>query len=225
MSSTLKVYNGAAFVRAVSVREWNGTGWRYRPAKRFDGSAWETCATDVVIGDTFSRADSSTSLGSAETGQAWTVLRGTWGVLSARARVATVASGGDQLALVDSGVSNVRVGARIYLSGLTSNTGIVARSDGTTSNLLYAWVGNGNSVRVGQVVAGSFTALANVPATWAEGDRLEMVVTGNTVELYQNTTLRTTVTANAALAALTQQGLLATATGTRQDDFRVKRLV
>lgn len=39
----------------------------------------------TLLRDTFARADNASSLGSCDTGQAWSALSGTWGVLSNRA--------------------------------------------------------------------------------------------------------------------------------------------
>lgn len=72
--------------------------------------------SSVIVYDTFTRADSASSLGTADTGQAWSSVVGTWGITSNRGYPVTASGTGT--AAVDTGLNPattaMQVSARIY---------------------------------------------------------------------------------------------------------------
>ncbi|MFZ7945671.1 M14 family zinc carboxypeptidase [Neobacillus sp. 19] len=86
-----------------------------------------------AITDDFNRANSTTSLGTATTGQSWMAQKGTWGINSNKAY--TAAGSNDSIAVIDSGESNVAISVDVTWN---SSGGIVFRVNGT--DLLAAYV-------------------------------------------------------------------------------------
>jgi hypothetical protein len=66
----------------------------------------EPVTITYLINDTFNRADSATSLGIADSGQAWVVQSGTWGISGNKAYKPGNGAGSD-LAIIDTGESDV----------------------------------------------------------------------------------------------------------------------
>lgn len=110
------------------------------------------------VTDTFTRADSTTTLGSTETGQAWEVFGGggtVWGISSNQAYRVSGSDG--SVARVDTGVTDQTVTATITTD--TSFQGLVVRSSSTDNFYLFdrtptAW-------RIFRCVTGNFTQLGS----------------------------------------------------------------
>lgn len=62
----------------------------------------------TIVSDSFNRADNASSLGTAETGQAWVAVDGVFGIVSQKAKMTTLGSIYPQ-AVVNAGVSNCTV--------------------------------------------------------------------------------------------------------------------
>lgn len=140
-----------------------------------------------LIQDTFTRANSSSSLGTADSGQAWTA-RGssTWGIASNKGYLVSTAAGA-RWADIDIATLNSTVECDVTLSGVVSSAGVVVRSNGSTYGLLcrlrvntgMGWnfieVYNGSSF-IGQVSSAGLT-LGNTY-------RIKVVTLGNNLDLY-----------------------------------------
>lgn len=85
---------------------------------------------DATVADDFDRPDTAASLGTADTGQPWEALAGTWGIVGQQAYVATPnAEGGRRsLAVVELGSGNGSVSATA--STMANGWGIVFRYRG-----------------------------------------------------------------------------------------------
>lgn len=92
--------------------------------RRLSRAAKKPPVAQLTISDTFTRADAST-LGVAETGQAWTAVAGTWQVAGGAAVPAT--TGIDAYACVETGMADVSVSADVYGIGADKWPGIMAR--------------------------------------------------------------------------------------------------
>lgn len=172
----------------------------------------------AVVSDSFNRADAA-SLGSADTGQAWTAHVGTWGITSNRASNQSAAPS-IETASVNAGIADGEV--EVTLAVLGGVPGVVARlTDG--SNFLV-FLSTGTEVRLWKVVAGAFTLLGSFTVAVAAGDVLKVRLSGSDVRAYHNGVERIAVTETHNQAA-TRHGLYADASNVaRWEDFTVRAL-
>jgi hypothetical protein len=122
----------------------------------------ETSVPAIFFGavDDFGRSDSSTSLGTAETGQKWLAVRGTWGVTDQQAYVAQPKPKGYSLAVL-----NVRTGnetLQVTMPRVATGSGVVFRFRNefnywmiTASPKVATWV-------VQKVVSGNVTTVGSI---------------------------------------------------------------
>lgn len=156
----------------------------------------------TYVSDTFTRADSASSLGSADSGQAYTVPTGTGGISSNKAY--NVSATADFNAVVDAGVADCVI--EVTLDTLGGDPGLYYRSDGTAANWIRA-VAAGTTLVVTKCVSSVQTAILTVTSlTWNNGDILKVVVSGSVQAFYQNGTYRGTVT-DSANASNTRHGI------------------
>lgn len=151
----------------------------------------------TVVSDSFNRADSSTSLGSADTGQAWTALVGTWGITSNQAY--NPVGGGDNqcTAVVDAGVSDCTVQVTKPNS---HDAGFVFRVVDANNYLMFTEAGV-----LYKRVGGGFTSIATC-AVGSDGDVLAAVLSGTSVIVKRNGTQIVSVTESTHQSA-TKHGL------------------
>lgn len=108
-----------------------------------------------TVEDTFTRADSTTTLGSPEIGEnAWSAVSGTWGISSNQAYSTT--TGSTALAVIDAEESDGIVTANVSGISGTVAAGVVFRSDGTDQNYWRAYY-DGTNFKVDKIVGGSVT--------------------------------------------------------------------
>jgi hypothetical protein len=84
------------------------------PVAAVRAKAGGAAGEQFVVRDRFGRADSALTLGSAETGQAWTAQQGTWGISSNQAYVAALGAGLPQVATIDSGLTEYTLRCKLY---------------------------------------------------------------------------------------------------------------
>ena len=126
----------------------------------------------TTITDTFTRADSTSTLGSTESPVlAWTADNGTWGISSNQAYVATQ-SGFDNRATISVGQANMDVSAVIV--NASEDVGLLA-SYVDASNYYYAQVDAGGTVRVLRHQGGADTNLITGVVGWSSGSTLRLV--------------------------------------------------
>lgn len=174
----------------------------------------------TVVSDTFTRADSAATLGSAETGQAWTANAGTWGISSNKGYVAT-AGGANDIATVNAGVADCSVQVTITAGAITGQGVILRLTD--VNNYVYCFASDSTHLVIGTDVASSFNTLANQAYSWSSGDTLKVVLSGQSVSAYVNGALITSTTTSVNQSA-TKHGLLSTAAAaatSRWDNFLV----
>lgn len=129
----------------------------------------------IVVADSFQRADSAVSLGSADTGQAWTAHGGTPGIAGNQAYFAATALDGG--ASVESGAANVTVS--VVCTAIGGDFGVIARlTDG--SNYIRL-VHTGGAVFFQKRVGGGFTTFATQAWTLTAGDVFTLACSGNTL--------------------------------------------
>lgn len=174
--------------------------------------------TGPLVSDTFNRADSNTSLGNADTGQAWVALAGTWGISG---NAAYSVSGVEyRNAAIDCGVSDGIIKVKFSITSryqrldfrVTDKDNLLSVSTETSSYLLR------------KRVSGSWTALGTYSATPANGDVIEVTLTGSNISVKINGTERLSAT-ESFNQTVTKHGLGYHAGGggdARWDDFSVE---
>jgi hypothetical protein len=139
-------------------------------------------ATVTLATDTFTRADSSTTLGNTDDGKAWTNTVGVVGIASGKAYAASPASNTQKVATVDVAQAGHTVTAQVTAG--TGSVGVVARLVDSSNFLWFSY--GGGTLRIFKTVAGAPSTLANVATTWAAGEvhvmKLETV--GNVINAY-----------------------------------------
>lgn len=185
----------------------------------------KVAATASTVGDTFTRADSATTLGNAETGGAWSAVTGTWGISSDKAYLA-LGSGSNNVAVVDSGASDVIVDVTFstYAPDALAQRLIVRETDASNYLLVTnqdAGGNVGNNVSIWKNIAGVFTNLAVTAHAWADGDVVRVVAIGSSLFVYVNGTqlISTSSTAN---QTATKHGIGGGTKTGRFDNFQVR---
>lgn len=171
-----------------------------------------------LILDTFSRADNASSLGSAETGQAWTARVGTWGVSGGKAYQPGGTS--EALASLNSGASDYT--ATVDVTWQNAEGLLLRYVD--TNNYLFADI-HSTGARLVRKLTGSTSVLATGAFTPVAGTTyvLRARVVGSQVTVWVDGVERISTTDSNFLTS-TRQGLRAhTATTARLDNFRVTR--
>jgi len=170
----------------------------------------------AVVSDTFDRADSTTTLGSADTGQAWTANVGTWGIASNLGYVA--AGAGQNVASLES--SNADCDVTVTESTAASATGLVFRLSNGTNHLLTNSQSNGQHLY--KNVNGYTDLATGGTVELANGDTLKAVLSGSSVIIQLNGTQIISVT-ETTFQTNTKHGLRSNgATAVRFNNFKVE---
>jgi hypothetical protein len=149
------------------------------PAGRMGAVGSKPTATPgfATITDTFTRANSTTNIGTTDTGQVWSVQSGSWwGISSNRAYTANSMAYGS--VVVESSVSDCTISVLLVAR---SDSGLCWRS---TDNNNY-WSFSSGFGTVNKRVAGTFTQVATFSAA-AHGDTMSVTVSGNTHTIKKN---------------------------------------
>lgn len=178
-----------------------------------------------IVLDTFNRADNPSSLGNADTGQAWIAKDNVWGILSGEAY--TPASGSPSLIIVDSGVStNFKISVRMAKWGVGSQAPGLAIRAIDSDNMFRFTQTTTSSLMFQKKVAGVIITLGDYTGlTLADNDVMSIFLQGNEFKLYLNDTLLGTFT-DAFNDTVTTHGLC-TGTGSvtgRWDDFKIEAI-
>jgi hypothetical protein len=167
-----------------------------------------------VVSDSFNRADSSTSLGTADVGGAWTAFAGTWGIASNKAyHVSTFADG---YAAIDSGLADCTVALTLSTVGAGGITFRAADAthlwfvEATTSDSkVYRCDGFGPSL------------WANLGTSWSNGDVMSVVLLGSSIKVYKNGVQAGSTITDSTYATATKHGLRDYSGSGRYDSFTV----
>jgi RHS repeat-associated protein len=197
-----------------------GTPDNYRSAVLYDARNRPLVSVNeigVPAIDGFSRSNSSTSLGTTETGRTWTNLAGTWGVSGGKAYLAS-ASGSTNLAVV-AGAKDGTVAA----TETAGQTGVgVAFRVQDANNFWSVRASNASPYvwNLYKTVAGATTPMGSTPSgTCCTGYRVSVTFVSGTITVSVNGVVGLTVT-DSTFATATQVGIFATGTGAgRLDDF------
>lgn len=171
--------------------------------------------TDNDTGDSFNRADSTTNLGSTNSGvvQAWVQNSGTWGIQTNRAYISAA------------GASIATIAGAADFEGLDVEVDVWASGDAwlvfrfsDTSNYLR-WGGTVAGFATFEVVSGGATTRTDISSvTLAVADELKVRCTGSVIELYVNDAIALIVT-ETTNQTNTRVGLRTSTTAPRFDNF------
>ncbi len=182
-----------------------------------------------ALEDSFTRANSATSLGTADSGQAWTAITATFGISSKKGYIAAN-SGLINYAFIDSGLLNFTMEADVlmdFAGGDWRWSGLVFRADGTTTenNIFFA---GGNEAGVDKWalykrVANVATEIDSTVEAITEGNtyKLKVITNGNDISCYVDGVLKASGS-EANLNTNSKQGLYQgqiTAGAVRWDNF------
>lgn len=166
-------------------------------------------------GDTFNRADSTTNLGSTNSGttQAWTQNSGTWGIQTNRAYISAAA---DSIATIagaaDFDLLDVEVD--VWTAG---DAWLVFRFTDTSNYLRFG--GTFGAAARFEAVVGGVTTRTDISANiLAQADELRVRCAGSVIETFINDELVLTITETAQQAA-TRVGMRTASTNPRFDNF------
>lgn len=197
----------------------NSTAYKFRVAGvnaagtgTYSTAVSATTTSPVTAADTFDRANSTTTLGTASDGGTWTVQNGTWGISSNQAY--DVSGSGAQV-VRDLGSANHYVEAKVPV---TNSVVIVCRCTDVNN-----WYGanfiSGGALQIWKRVAGSSSKITGGDAgTWTAGDTIRIQAVGNQISVYRNGTLAGSVT-DSSLTTGTTVGMRADLTSARFDNF------
>lgn len=150
------------------------------------------------VSDTCTRADSSTTMGSAETGQVWTAQNGTWGISSNQAYCLSTTVGQSWSVSVDSGLSDMTYSGEVQSgSGGTGRyAGLVFRQTNATNYLIFNFDNNLNQVELYRYQSGIFNSLGTYAVAIADNTiyTLKVVCVGSSVQCYIDSALALSVT-------------------------------
>lgn len=176
-------------------------------------------AAGPLVSDTFDRPDSTTSLGTADTGQVWAALDGTWGIETNRAY--TPGGGLDRQAVVESGASDVTV--EVTVPVVTTGAGVVGRSVDGSNYWLWTWEAGVPRMALYKRVGGGHTLVGSYSlAALPDGSRLGLRMTGTTVVGLLDGMDVLTVTDSAHQTATRHGMRVYNSDITRLDNFRVE---
>lgn len=136
--------------------------------------------TNFTLQDTFSRPDSTSSLGTADTGQVWSALAGVWGISSGRAYMVTQA--GDTMAAIDCGKADIDLSCDVTVNG---KPGVMFRCQ-DANNTLMMFYNTGNGIQLYRKISGTYTLMGTTAITIGSGavSTWRIVATGQTITLY-----------------------------------------
>jgi len=141
----------------------------------------------VIAYDSFNRADNASSLGTADTGQNWQALRGTWGISALKGKLSTVTN--DSAVVVDIQRStNIRITADIVFAQGSSGAHYPGLSffGIDANNFMFFRGNNGVSLTFCKRVNSVTTVIGSVPLSFSNGQqiRISVEVVGKNLNLF-----------------------------------------
>lgn len=178
--------SGGFYIRTGLAR-FDRDDWQRRQLASFAGivSGQAAGITGYVGADTFNRADSSTGLGNATSGQTYTQDTGPTNVIGISSKRAYNVTTANCRALVNMGVADFVYSLRVISVGAGSQVWAIVRASGSTN---YWRIGvNGGAWVVQKIVAGVVGDInVTTLAYFADNDLLRIVCNGNKVIAYVN---------------------------------------
>lgn len=171
--------------------------------RRHRGNA--SAAQTTVVTDTFTRANSNVSLGTADSGQSWVAALGTWGISTNRGALITADGGGINLAHIDSTKANATCQVTFTGAAAAGQSWLIFRFV-DTSNYLLVSAQDSATVKLFSVVAGSFAELGTAAQAWADGDIVAATFSGTSITVSVNAVSKITASSSVNTSA-TKHGI------------------
>ncbi len=167
----------------------------------------------IIVSDTFNRADSPTSLGTADTGQVWSTFEGEFGILSNTATRFNTPTSTSGVALIDTGFTEAITKVTLVnvedLPGAAGNMGIIARWFDSSHfySLTYEnFFGTTHVLRLKKAQGGTVT-IGDQSVVLVNGDTIALGYCGTTFYVYINDVLQYTVNSSYGIPYGTVSGL------------------
>lgn len=174
-----------------------------------------------LVEDSFDRADNPLTLGNADVGGAWTVVNGTWGIVSLEA-FGTAPPGGN-FAFFNVGVSDCIVQLTVTTISAAAVPAVLFRFMDVGNFWILFQFSTDTYLR--KFVAGAPTTLFGPIAGAADGDVLRVVLNGNLIQCFRNGIQIGGDVNDADGATQTRHGMFTDAADTaRFDDFSICEL-
>ena len=137
-----------------------------------------------TVTDSFDRANNASSLGTADSGQVWSSLVGTWGISSNKAVVSNVASWGH--AVLESGIADAVVQATLSPTDAAQTfiSGLALRIQDATNGLAFRIRPQFGLASLIRLVNGSESTIRSVSYTRSASSVLRVNCTGTTIDCY-----------------------------------------
>ena len=178
-----------------------------------------TPSLTTIVSDTFNRADSSSSMGTADTGQVWVALQHTWGIDTNRAYDTSASS--DGTCYVES--SNADCTIQVTLTTFGSKAGFTFRVQDLNNHYIIRMQSGTNDVVCFRRQGGTYNAQGNNSISApANGDVIKMVLRGSLAMFFMNGVLKLAFS-NSTFSTETKHGLHTLSDNTsRFDTFTIK---
>lgn len=178
-------------------------------------------ASKIIVFDSFDRAD-ATSLGTADTGQTWTIPFDGVGIKDNQAYMPTI--NWNCMAYIDAGVADgIKLSMTLdVIHGAAECSILVKYQDASNYNFVQLAYGN---IYIKKKVANTVTTVDTTAHTLVAGQKLSVVVDGTTYSTYIDGVQKSSATVS-ELASNTKSGIyMATGAGTadpRLNDFTIE---
>lgn len=178
----------------------------------------------IIIKDSFNRADDTTTLGIAETGQTWKYDSSTWGISTNEAYpVSTTNTSFYSYAFIESGISDAVV--QVKLSSLVRVMVLLFRYADLNNLWFVRTNGNKNGYEIYKRVSGSWTLKGSFAGA-AVGDTVKVSANGSVIKVYINDVEKASITDNSHITntkhGIGKQDDIGTATVAKFDDFIIE---
>jgi hypothetical protein len=174
-----------------------------------------------IVSDSFNRADSTTNMGNADTGQTWVqgnAASQPMGIISNQAYMSTGTNGA---AWIESGKADVNVKITLPVVPSSSNVHNILTRVTDASNY-YMIQNNGTAILLYKRVSGTYTQIgSSIPYTTLINDVMEVDLSGSTITLKMSGTQKGQWT-DSTYTTQTKHGFLLGTTSGRVDDFIIQ---
>jgi len=170
-------------------------------------------ALGFTIADTFTRANSASSIGASTTGNSTpTILQGTWGILSNACYISAASSSGTSYntAVWDNGSANATVEADLITPASGSFAQGLALRVTDLSSMLLVQIAETGAITLFKRVAGTYTSLATLGSqgyTNSQTYTVKAVMSGTSIEVFVGGVSKLTYNTTTGLEAATRHGL------------------
>jgi len=170
----------------------------------------------LLISDSFDRANNASSLGNTDTGQTWTTFTGVPRIISNQASATT----GIYRGYIETGITDCVLSAKIV--DVDSSGAALMFRIADVNNRYYVGVYPASLI-FGKFVAGVQTAISTITLDFVEDEIVKVIVNGTSIKVYVNDTLQVDTT-DSDLATGTKCGIGMGTSDDYLDDFKIEAI-